>query len=460
MADLRPYQTRAVDWGNNALAALPRAGKRPSVVIQGPTACGKSTILSELRPDLVIAPGTDLARQLGSTIPGAEIMTAQLAARRIKDGRPMPRARRVAIDEARLVCAPGYSQIPLHYLAQGAELILTDATPATAGGQGLGAYADALYSAATVKELVRDGFIVPTRVYAHTEQSRTIAALGGSKLPPCVAWWHKFTPGESTIVFAETKVHARAIAQDFETFGVMALVICDDTPAGERVAMIDGLASGQVKVLICAQILRQGIDVPRVSSIILARAVGSLPLFMQAIGRGARLSAATGKTWCTVIDLRGAVHLLGGCGERHTCIHPYTKHEWSLDGLACRVSAEALPPCVQCRKCLAWWPGGGECPVCGVALPPPPLPRAKVADLVEVREAEPEHVKADRLDRFVAAAYTAARLKGKIGREADKSAWSGAHRYKATQGRMPTPGEIMGAIRRAREAYEKGTVRI
>jgi DNA repair protein RadD len=398
-----------VEWTLDTWSTLRRALRRTSVVVQGPTGCGKGEIMRALDPDQIIAPGIDLVRQLAQRIPSALVVTVQDLAARLRRGEPLPDARRVCLDEARWVAAPGWGQVADWYLTRGCEVALFDATPATSSGQGLGRWAEELYQVASMRQLIAEGHLCPFRVMAPSEPTRELCAT------PYQAWSLE-TPGQSTVVFCQDKRHARDTAQDFLDNGVSAAVITDETPHRERVRIISGLESGSIMVAVCAQILRQGIDVPRVSTIILARATGSIPLYLQAVGRGGR--PFPGKSVCTVLDLRGAVHLHGV---------PEADRTWSLGGDAVRV-ASTLPPCVQCLKCGAWGEGGG-CLVCGAALPPPPPPRVRARDLIEVRAAEEDDgQKRATLERYVRDAL------GK-----GHNPLSARYRYKGTYGAFP-PG--------------------
>ena len=87
----------------------------------------------------------------------------------------------------------------------------------------------------------------------------------------------------------------------------------------------------------------EGFDVPALEAVILARAFTVCGAFLQSVGRGLRPSSSTGKTRCTVVDLKGAVHLHG---------LPDDERRWSLTGAAVRV-AESLAALRRCATCLA-----------------------------------------------------------------------------------------------------------
>jgi hypothetical protein len=414
---LRPYQFKAVQWVEDTLPTL----SRPSVVVQAPTGAGKTTIMGDLHPQVVIAPGTDLCTQLRARVEGAQVLTTQLASRMLARGEGLPEARRVAFDEARWIAGREWSAIADFYLDRGAELLLFDATPATSTGAGLGRWADALYQVSSARELVEAGYLVPWKVLAPDEPQQELAAQ------PVDAWqWQ--TPGESAIVFAANKGHAAGVVESFQAIGVSAALITDDTPERQRAWVIKALGDGSLTVAVCAQILRQGIDVPRVSSVILARACGSIPLYLQAVGRGGR--PFEGKQRCTVLDLRGT--------SRDPRIgHPEDPRIWGLGEEAVIIPTD-LPPAVQCRACRAWG-RGGRCQICGAELPPPTAPRVKARDLIEVRAGgDSDEKKRERLERFVREA---------VGR--GHQPYAARHRYRGTYGEFPPDIWFHAAVRDA-----------
>jgi hypothetical protein len=405
MTTLRPYQSQAVEWAQAQLQT------HDKVLVQMPTGAGKTVVIQALGCGGIIAPNTDLVEQLRART-GAQVYTAQYLSRKVQRGEPLPELDLWAIDEARWVSSPKYGQI----LSRIGKAVLFDATPATPQGEGLGQWASALYQGPSVRSLINDGYLVPYRVLSPDSVCRDLAQHPVRAYLDC-------TPGESAICFAQDKAHARELCGQFTGEGVPAAVLTDDTPDRERAQVIHKLGEGSILVAVCAQILRQGIDVPRVSSIILARAVGSHSLYLQAVGRGARPWES--KERCTVLDLRGARHIHG---------LPDDPVIWSLDGPAARPPGEPLPPCVRCKKCLSWG-RSRVCELCGEDMPPPPRPKVRVQDLVEYRQSESEDRKRAVFQRYVFAAL-----------DKGHNPWSAVHKFKAVYGSEPVRAWLNQAI--------------
>lgn len=70
-----------------------------------------------------------------------------------------------------------------------------------------------------------------------------------------------------------------------------------------RDEVIEQVDSGDIPYLICSRIFDEGIDIPRIKSVILAGGGASGNKAAQRIGRGLRIDPVTGKTYCRIIDI-------------------------------------------------------------------------------------------------------------------------------------------------------------
>jgi len=141
--------------------------------------------------------------------------------------------------------------------------------------------------------------------------------------------------------------------------------------SGERSAMIDRFKRGQTQVLINASILTTGFDYPGLETIVVNRATLSLTLWLQMIGRGARISP--GKTHFNLLDFGENADRLGhytspqGWGLWHEAAGeggiPPVK-ECGIDSNGHKIKTEGKPGCK--RLILAAY---NICPFCGFKYP-------------------------------------------------------------------------------------------
>ncbi|MGX7678785.1 DUF3427 domain-containing protein [Jatrophihabitans sp. DSM 45814] len=103
--------------------------------------------------------------------------------------------------------------------------------------------------------------------------------------------------------FCVSVAHAEFMARQFVAFGVAAVAVSGDTPAGERRDALRGLADGRIQVVFSVDLFNEGVDVPAVDVVLMLRPTESSTLFLQQLGRGLR--TAYNKTVCTVLDFVG-----------------------------------------------------------------------------------------------------------------------------------------------------------
>lgn len=121
------------------------------------------------------------------------------------------------------------------------------------------------------------------------------------------------------LVFAVTIEHANHVRDELVRLGVAAGVVSEETPAGERKALIAGFRNGTYRCLVNVAVLTTGFDVPEVDFIALLRATRSPVLYVQIAGRGMRCvgggniekSRELGKADCLWADFTDTTELMG-----------------------------------------------------------------------------------------------------------------------------------------------------
>lgn len=231
-----------------------------------------------------------------------------------------------------------------------AAILGLTATPQRGDGQPLGDMFDAIVCGPSNRTLLEAGWLVPCDVYA---PPGTLDALSAHP----VAEYKRVRPGARAIVFARDVAHMRTLAHEFEAEGFPSVTLSGETPRWEREEIRKRFREGRIKVIVGVNVFVEGFDEPSIECVILARGFTVTGAYLQAIGRGLRPSPDTGKTRCTVLDLRGAVYLHG---------LPDEDRRWTLDGEAV-LRVEKLDALQRCGKCGATFRPAKVCPLCGAS---------------------------------------------------------------------------------------------
>lgn len=140
-----------------------------------------------------------------------------------------------------------------------------------------------------------------------------------------------------TLIFALSIEHAALLTEELRERGVRADYVVHRRPDGdlrENADVIAKMKSGDLEVLVNVQILTEGVDIPCVHTVLLARPTQSETLFRQMIGRALRGPAAGGTATAHLVTF-----------DDHWASFPDWEHPFSLvpDVVAVAQSAESAP---------------------------------------------------------------------------------------------------------------------
>ena len=365
---IEPRQYQFDAWAG-ARAAVAQ-GERP--VIVAPTGSGKTvcfalitlTAVHRGSPVLWIAHRRELIFQARDRLqsfglhcglilagfdpdPGAPVQVASIDTLR---RRPMPPAKIVLLDECHRGQARTVRKVLSYYQEQGSAICGATATPMRADGQGLKPVFTALVETVTGDELRASGVLVPIRAFApdrpdlssvkttagdyNDEQSYGVMTHLSGRV---VDTWLKHAQGRRTLVFACTIAHSRELEARFREAGVAVEHLDGETPNDIRAGIFRRLTAGETTVVCNCAVCVEGIDLPNLEAIVMARPTQSVTLFLQSVGRGVRCSP--GKSDCLLLDHAGNCHRLG---------HPEEPRQWSLDGRPKKKKERKLAVCPQC----------------------------------------------------------------------------------------------------------------
>jgi len=410
VTSLRPYQTGLISdiynaWGNGA----------KNVLAQLSTGGGKSVIARKIVKDydgasLIMAHRQELVSQLSlhlaeESIQHRIVASKSVVANIVKIHREVlgksymsPTAQSV-VASVQTLAARGpddwHKQISLvikdeahHYLRSGtygkAALMFPNAcglgmtaTPQRADKRGLGSHADGIFDALvtgpTMRELIDQGHLSEYEIVmpatSFDREHLTTGSTGdftakslrdesersqivGDIVDNYIMWAN----GSLCVVFAASVAAAEEIAARFNQRGIAAASISAKNNDYERFGIMRQFNNRQIKVLCNCDLLGEGVDVPAIETIIMARATQSLAVFLQQIGR--MLRPAPGKSRGLLIDHVSNVREHG---------LPDRPRRWSLDAMVKKRDRDPDDiPVTQCDSCMRVYERiHRACPYCG-----------------------------------------------------------------------------------------------
>lgn len=220
----------------------------------------------------------------------------------------------IVVDEAHHALSDSYQQVLGHF--PGAKVLGVTATTDRGDKRDLGQYFESVAYEYTLPTAIREGYLCPIRAetvpvaidLAGVRVSSGDFAAGdlGTALDPYLGriadeMAAAGCMGRKTVAFlplvATSKKFAAALAErGFDAMEVNG----DSTDRAETLARFD--AAGPGSVLCNSMLLTEGWDCPSVDCVVVLRATKVRSLYVQMVGRGTRLSPATGKTDLLVLD--------------------------------------------------------------------------------------------------------------------------------------------------------------
>lgn len=348
---LRDYQAESV---RKIEAAYLRGLRRLLLVL--PTGGGKTIVFSSLirqwlaqgKRALVLAHRDRLIQQavdkISKQIRGEQIGIVKAEQNRVHapcvvaSVQTLARAKRlsmlpqfdlVIIDECHRSRAKNYMQIVKHVLHTDSLLLGVTATPDRTDGLGLvpQVYEEVVHEV-PIYDLIERGYLADIRVknvglpidLSDVKTKRGTDGITDLDLDQLAVrmdagnWYEKVTDAwlehasdRRTIVFVPRVAMGYRLAEHLRERGVRAVALDGSTPLPAQRALIAEFERGTVQVLVNCDLLVEGVDVPSIDCVVLARPTKSRIVKMQSIGRGTRPSPETGKTDLLVLDLVAAI---------------------------------------------------------------------------------------------------------------------------------------------------------
>lgn len=208
-----------------------------------------------------------------------------------------------------------------------------------------------------------------------------------------VSAYLEFARGMKGITFAVDVEHATSICAEYNRRGVPAVIVQAETPETERRAIMQRFRNGDLMQLVNVDLFGEGVDVPAVQVVSMARPTASFSLYAQQFGRALRLlvSPILRAAWHTYTPMQRKAFIAESLKPRAIIIDhvgnlithkgaPDMRQEpWTLEARSKKRGADDGIPMRACAnpKCLQpflrIYP---SCPICGWT-PPEPADRSK-----------------------------------------------------------------------------------
>jgi len=258
------------------------------------------------------------------------------------------------------------------------------ATPTRSDGKGLGRHADGVFDVMfgdgpTGRDLINEGYLTDYVIYTpesclDLDNVRISAATGDyneNDLADVVAnsqivgdvvdHYCKLAYGKLGVTFCASLEQCDQVAAGYEARGIRAAVLSYKIKDAERVRIMNDFRAGKIQQLVNKDMLGEGVDVPAIEVVSMARPTMSFGLYSQSFGRALRLMP--GKELAIIIDHVGNI--------KHGL--PDRKIQWTLDRRKKSNNVtEGVIPLTTCLECMgAYERFKRACPYCGASKPAP-----------------------------------------------------------------------------------------
>ena len=224
-----------------------------------------------------------------------DLLTAgmvQTLTRRV-DKLPMPDV--ILVDEAHHALAKSYQRI-LSKFSKAIVLLFT-ATPHRTGRMQLDQIADDIIVGQSIHELTNKGFLAPFRYFQppndfdskllkrgstgdFTNESMQ-EAMSTKIFGHIVKQYKRIASGMQAVVYTYSVDSAHKIATEFNEAGISAREVDGTTPQQLRDLIVDKFRSQKLQILVNVNLFTEGVDLPNVDCVIMARPTASLSLYLQ-----------------------------------------------------------------------------------------------------------------------------------------------------------------------------------
>lgn len=384
MFKLRSYQQETIDKVYQSM----RSGHR-RIVVQQPPRTGKTVIMAEIARRTtakgdrvmfiihrkeVLEQAIETFKLQGVDMSLATMGMVQTLTRRINQ---LDEPQLILVDEAHHALAKSYLNILDAF--PNAYVLYFTATPIRTGHDQLDQIADDIVTGKSIKWLTNHHFLAPFHYYGLGDIDRSKLrksngdyssesmdqAISHEIYGHIVEQYQRLAKGKQAVVYCHSIESAKKITQQFEQAGITATEIDGDTDQNIRDKLVQQFRDKKLTILVNVNLFTEGVDLPNVDCVIMARPTSSLALYLQFSMRC--LNPREGKT-AIIIDHVDNFLTFG---------LPNNDRNWSeaivtKDKRKAKSSTENGPAIAQCNYCFGTFYRDQIvddcCPLCGHEL--------------------------------------------------------------------------------------------
>ena len=314
----------------------------------------------------------------------------------------IPEPRLIIVDEGHRALAKSYQRILKQFPK--AIVLLFTATPHRTGRIQLDQIADDIIVGQSIHELTEKGFLAPFRYFQppddfdskllkrsstgdYTAESMQ-QAMSTKIFGHIVKQYKRIASGMQAVVYTYSIDSAVEIARKFNSEGISAVEVDGTTSKEKRDLAVRKFREQEIKILVNVNLFTEGVDLPNVDCVIMARPTASLALYLQFSMRC--LNPRKGKT-AIIIDHANNFKTFG---------YPDDDRDWKQAIKSGKQKNKSLLTdsgisITTCDYCFAVVKASevknGKCPICGKPIK---VHEAKPVSDVDLVEATKERQKA------------------------------------------------------------------
>lgn len=300
MFELRDYQSETIDQVYRSM----RQGHQ-RIVVQQPPRTGKTVIMAEIARRTtakgnrvmfvihrkeVLAQAIATFKQQGVDMELATMGMVQTLTRRTVK---LPTPQLILIDEGHHAASKSYRHIVEAFPS--AYVLYFTATPIRTGHDQLDQVADDIVVGKSIKWLTTHDFLAPFKYYGlgdidrsklqkshgdYTTQSMD-EAISHQIYGHIVDQYQRLAQGKQAVVYCHSIESAKQVTAKFQEIGISAAEVDGETEATHRDKLVQQFRDQQLMVLVNVNLFTEGIDLPNVDCVIMARPTSSLALYLQ-----------------------------------------------------------------------------------------------------------------------------------------------------------------------------------